>query len=151
MLRHKSVFHLVESINADSARSECLGVSHLDDIGLHTAITKELLVLIRVARGFVKNAEKPPPFNEPAFRTSARWFLGDLRSRNLNHCREFVGMCGVYGHAYVLFVHANHSLIGDVFSYMRLHSSDARDNEETQKAWSEGRQCQIIQKVQNFP
>lgn len=47
MMRHKVVLPLAESLNSDDDRSKSLSISHLDDIGLYTATTEKLPVLIR--------------------------------------------------------------------------------------------------------
>lgn len=53
IFRFESILSLVGSWSAYIAGSKSLGISHLHDVGLYTATTKELLILFRASSNFV--------------------------------------------------------------------------------------------------
>lgn len=75
ILRYFSIIGLVESLIPDDTRSERLRMSHLNDIGLYTATTEELPILITVLRNSLQIPKKPAQFHASTFYTSAKMFL----------------------------------------------------------------------------
>lgn len=74
ILSRESTPLVVESITADKAGSKRLRISHLDAVGLCTAIMEKVPILIRTTGMFVKNINKPAPFHETKLCTSANMF-----------------------------------------------------------------------------
>lgn len=93
MLTHEGFFALIESLNGDDAGSKSLDISHLHDIGLYTATTKEPLILISTASNFVKNPNTPAFFHVRTFYSSAKTFLGKLRTIFFNHLSDSASEC----------------------------------------------------------
>lgn len=80
----------MEGLNGNDAGSKRRGISHLDDARLYTATTEELAVLIRGPSNFIKNLNKPAPFNALTIYTSAKNFLEKLKSVLVNHQADYV-------------------------------------------------------------
>lgn len=80
LLRHERVLARIESLNGSDEGSKLPCTSHLDDLGLHTATTEELTILIRAASNLAKNAITSAAFQVPTFYTSTKIFLGELRA-----------------------------------------------------------------------
>lgn len=58
IMRHDSVFVMVESLNGDDSGSKSLEKPDLDDVRQYTATTDELLVITVAASNFVNNANR---------------------------------------------------------------------------------------------
>lgn len=75
LLRRKSVFSLLESLNADDAVLHSLGSSHSNDIGLYTGTKEKLPLLKALKTRFMKSSIKPTSVPVITFYTSAKMFL----------------------------------------------------------------------------
>lgn len=85
MLRHESILALVEWLNGDDTRLNCLDIFHSDDFRLWTATTEELPIFIRAASSFVQNRGKPDLFHVTTLYYSAKICLAELRAVLADH------------------------------------------------------------------
>lgn len=63
MIRNTSVLHLLMSVSVDVTVVKKLRNTHLEDMGLHISVEKNILLIIRATDAFLKNDQKFSPFN----------------------------------------------------------------------------------------
>lgn len=128
MLMEENDLTLVESVNADDARSEQLGIFDSNDVVQCPETVQDIIILSRAASNFLYNPSKPVPFHSPTSYTIARMLLGELRSVFVNlrtdSALELVGFLNTpKSHAHTTSI----SQLQMLLSCMRLHSYDTRD------------------------